>query len=125
MTRLDRIGRPRADFRMRSLRILLALLISLALPAQALADLMVATGCPMAEAADQVDIVAAHDCCPDEDGQGASCAADLSCHCPAHPAIGTRVVVPPLPRASQAHTTPPMWAQSVIPAPLWRPPTPV
>lgn len=109
--------------RMASLRILLALLISLALPVQALAGVMVASACPMTETAVQVDIAAAHDCCPDDDGEGTSCASDLSCHCPAHAAIGTRVFVSSLPRASQAHATTPTQPLSVLPVSLWRPPT--
>lgn len=110
------------------LRILLAFLISLALPAQALAGVMVASACcPMAEAAASVEAAAAaaHDCCHDEDEQGTRCASDLSCKCGGHPAISTRAFVPPLPAVFQAHATPPMWQQSVLPVALWRPPTPI
>lgn len=107
---------------MRSLRILLALLIALALPAQALAGVMAAACCPMAEAAASIETAAAHDCCHDEDSQGTPCASDLSCQCGGHPAIGTRAFVPPLPVVFQAHATPLLWAQSVFPVPLWRPP---
>jgi hypothetical protein len=111
---------------MRSLRVLLAFLIALALPAQALAGVLAAACCPMAEAAASVDAAApsAHDCCHDEDGQGSRCASDLSCQCGGHPAIGTRAFVPPLPNVFQAHATTPMWPQSILPVALWRPPTP-
>lgn len=106
------------------LRILLALLISLALPAQALAGMMtVAACCPMAEAAASVDTAAAHDCCQDEDGHGKRCASGPSCKC-SHPAISARAFVPPLPAVFQAHATTPMWPQSIFPVALWRPPTP-
>lgn len=110
---------------MASLRILLALLISLALPVQALASVMVVACCPMAEAAASVEAASAsHDCCQDEDGHGKRCASDLSCKCGAHAAISTRAFVPPLPAVFQAHATTPMWPQSVLPVALWRPPTP-
>ena len=112
---------------MRSLRVLLAFLIALALPAQALADMMTAAACcPMAETVANVDAAAtaAHDCCHDEEGQGSRCASDLSCQCGSHAAISTRAFVPPLPAIFQAHATTPMWQQSVFPIPLWRPPTP-
>lgn len=111
---------------MASLRILLALLISLALPAQALAGMMtVAACCPMAEAAASVDTAAAaHDCCQDEDEHGKRCASDPSCQCGGHPAISTRAFVSPLPAVFQAHATTPMWPQSIFPVALWRPPTP-
>jgi hypothetical protein len=112
---------------MASLRILLALLISLALPAQALAGMMtVATCCPMAEASASVDTAApAHDCCEDEDDHGTRCASDLSCKCGGgHPAISTRAFVPPLPAIFQTHATTPMWPQSIFAIALWRPPTP-
>ena len=108
------------------LRILLALLISLALPAQTLAGVMMtAACCPMTEAVASGETTAAeHDCCHDEDGQGSRCASDLSCKCGGHPAISTRAFVPPLPVVFQAHATPPTWPQSVMPVALWRPPTP-
>jgi hypothetical protein len=108
------------------LRILLALLISLALPAQTLADVIATTACcPMTEAAASVESAAAtHDCCHDEDPQGKRCTSDLSCKCGSHPAIGTRAFVPPLPDLFQTHATAPIWPQSVTPATLWRPPTP-
>ncbi|MHB1062545.1 MAG: hypothetical protein ACYC0G_11640, partial [Thiobacillus sp.] len=112
---------------MRSLRVLLAFLIALALPAQALAGMLTAaTCCPMAETAVSVDTAAtaAHDCCcHDEDGPGSRCASDLSCQCGSHAAISTRTFLPPLPAIFQAHATTPMWQQSVFPIPLWRPPT--
>lgn len=108
------------------LRILLALLISLALPAQTLAGVMMtAACCPMTEAVASDETTAAeHDCCHDEVGQGSRCASDLSCKCGGHPAISTRAFVPPLPVVFQAHATPPTWSQSVLPVALWRPPTP-
>lgn len=108
------------------LRILLALLISLALPAQTLAGVMMtAACCPMTEAVASDETTAVeHDCCHDEDGQGSRCASDLSCKCGGHPAISTRAFVPPLPVVFQAHATPPTWPQSVMPVALWRPPTP-
>lgn len=108
------------------LRILLALLISLALPAQALAGVMAtAACCPMAEAASRIDTAAAaHDCCEDEDDHGTRCASDLSCKCGSHAAISTRAFVPPLPDVFQAHATHPMRPQSILPVALWRPPTP-
>jgi hypothetical protein len=111
---------------MRSLRVLLAFLIALALPAQARAGIMTAAACPMAEAAASVDAAApaAHDCCHDEERQGSRCASDLSCQCGGHAAIGTRAFAPPLPAIFQAHATTPLWQQSVFPNPLWRPPTP-
>jgi hypothetical protein len=111
---------------MTSLRLLLALLISLALPAQALADAMsMAACCPMSEAAASVEIAGAtHDCCHDEDEQGTRCASDLSCKCGGHPAISTRAFVPPLPAVFPTHATAPIWPQSVLPVALWRPPTP-
>lgn len=113
---------------MASLRILLALLISLSLPAQALAGVMMAAACCPMEAATVAASVetatAAHDCCHDEDGQGKRCASDLSCKCGGHAAISTRTLVPPLPDVFQAHATPPMQPQSVLPVALWRPPTP-
>lgn len=107
------------------MRIFLALLISLALPAQALAGMMtVAACCPMAEAAVSVDTAApAHDCCEDEDDHGTGCASDLSCKCGGHPAISIRTFVPPLPPVFQAHATAPMRPQSIFPIALWRPPT--
>jgi hypothetical protein len=111
---------------MRSLRVLFAFLIALALPAQALADIMTAAACcPMAETAASVDAAApaAHNCCHDEAGQGSRCASDLSCQCGGHPAISTRAFVPPLPAIFQAHATSLMWPQSVLPVALWRPPT--
>jgi hypothetical protein len=108
------------------LRILLVLLISLALPAQALADVMAtAPSCPMTEEAASVDTAAAaHDCCQDEDGHGKRCASDPSCQCGGHPAISIRTFVPPLPAAFEAHATTPMRPQSIFPVALWRPPTP-
>jgi hypothetical protein len=112
---------------MRSLRVLLAFLIALALPAQALAGMLTAaTCCPMAETAVSVDTAAtaAHDCCHDEEGPGSRCASNLSCQCGSHAAIGTRAFVQPLPAIFQAHATTPMWQQSVFPNLLWRPPTP-
>jgi len=125
-TCLDRTSRPRTDLDMRSLRVLLAFLIALALPAQALGDVLSRVACcPMAEAAASVDTAAAHDCCHDEDSQSTPCASDLSCQCGGHPAIGTRAFVPPLPVVFQAHATLLLWAQSVFPVPLWRPPASV
>ena len=112
---------------MRSLRVLLAFLIALALPAQVLAGVMPTTACcPMAEVATSVETAAtaAHDCCHDEDGQGSRCSSDLSCKCGGHPAISTRAFVPPLPAVFQAHATTPMWPQSDLLVALWRPPTP-
>lgn len=112
---------------MRSLRVLLAFLIALALPAQALAGMMTAAACcPMAEAAASVETAAtaAHDCCEDEDGPGKRCASDLSCKCGSHAAISTRAFVPPLPAVFQTHATTPMRPQSILPVALWRPPTP-
>jgi len=111
---------------MRSLRVFLAFLIALALPAQALAGMLTAATCPMAETATIVDTAAtaAHDCCDDEDRPGSRCASDLSCQCSSHAAINTRTVLPPLPAVFRAHATAPMWQQSVFPIPLWRPPTP-
>lgn len=112
------------------LRILLALLISLALPVQAVAGVMMAAACcPMMEAvaeavASDETAAAEHDCCHDEDGQGTRCASDLSCKCGAHPAISTRALIPPLPVVFQTHATSPVWPQSVLPVALWRPPTP-
>jgi hypothetical protein len=109
------------------LRILLVLLISLALPAQALADVMAtAPSCPMTEEAASVETAAAsHDCCEDEDDHGTRCASDLSCKCGGgHPAISTRAFVPPLPAIFQTHATTPMWPQSIFAIALWRPPTP-
>jgi hypothetical protein len=111
---------------MASLRILLAVLISLALPAQALANMIATTACcPMTEAAASIESAdATHDCCHDEDERGTRCASDLSCKCGSHPAISTRAFVPPLPGIFQTHATTPIWPQSVTPTTLWRPPTP-
>ena len=109
-----------------SLRIVLALLISLTLPAQALAEVKAAAACcPIEEAAASVESAdATHDCCHDEDEQGKRCASDLSCKCGSHPAISTHTFVPHLPDVFQAHAASPTWPQSVPPATLWRPPTP-
>jgi hypothetical protein len=111
---------------MASLRIFLALLISLALPAKALADVIAATACcPMTEAAPSIESAdATHGCCHDENEQGTRCASDLPCKCGSHPAIGTHAFVPPLPDVFQTHAAAPIWPQSVPPAALWRPPTP-
>lgn len=109
------------------LRILLVLLISLALPAQSLAEVMAAApSCPMTEETAGVEVAAAaHDCCEDEDDHGTRCASDLSCKCGgSHPAISPRSFVPPLPAVFLTHATPPMWPQSILPVALWRPPTP-
>lgn len=109
-----------------SLRIVLALLISLTLPAQALAEVKAAAACcPIEETAASVESAdATHDCCHDEDEQGKRCASDLSCKCGSHPAISTHTFVPHLPDVFQAHAASPTWPQSVPPATLWRPPTP-
>ena len=123
---LDKPSRLTQPSAMTSLRIVLALLISLALPAQALADVTATTACcPMVEAAASADPGSAtHDCCHDEDEQGKRCASDLSCKCDSHPAIGTRAFVPHLADVFQVHAASPSWPQSVPPATLWRPPTP-
>ena len=124
-TCLDRTNRPRTNLDMRSLRVLLAFLIALALPAQALGDVLSRIACcPMAEVAASVDTAAAaHDCRQDEDGHGKRCASGPSCKCGSHVAISTRVFVPHLPDVFLAHVTPPMQPQSVLPVALWRPPT--
>ena len=112
-----------------SLRILLALVIALALPAQALADLRMAVDCcPMSsevEAAVETPSTA-HDCCHenDVDGAGMSCDAGSCCPCGAHLALTLHVFLTAT--HERAHTpvvfsTPPY---PVPPDTHWRPPAP-
>lgn len=114
---------------MASLRIFLALLIALALPAQALADGRMAVDCcPMsaeAEAAPETESTA-HDCCHenDADDAGMSCDAGSCCPCGAHLALTLHVFLAAT--HERAHTlavfsTPPYPAP---PEAHWRPPAP-
>jgi len=111
------------------LRILLALLIALALPVQALADARMAVDCcPMsaeAEAAPETQSTG-HDCCDenDADGAGMSCEAGSCCPCGAHLALTLHVFLTAT--HERAHT-PAIFSTPPYPAPPdahWRPPAP-
>lgn len=126
-SRLDKPGLPRPDYGMRSFRILLALLIALALPAQALAYAYMSVGCcPMAAEPELEPLSTGHDCCHehDADGAGKSCDAGSCCPCGAHLALTLHVFLPAT--HERAHnlavfSTPPYPAP---PDAHWRPPAP-
>jgi len=72
---------------MRSFRIFLALLIALALPAQALADVRMAVACCPMSALDAPETMAPdHDCCHEHDANssGTHCDEGTGCHCSIH-----------------------------------------
>jgi hypothetical protein len=119
---------------MTSLRILLALVIALALPVQALADTRMAVDCcPMsAEAEAQLETQSTgHDCCheSDADGAGMSCDAGSCCPCGAHLALPLHVFLtatherartlaafsaPPHPAPPDTHWRPPALRTALI-----------
>jgi len=112
---------------MRSFRILLALLIALALPAQALADARMAVDCcPMSAEAALENLSTGHDCCHghDADGAGTSCDAGSCCPCGAHLALTLHVFMAAT--HERAHTLA-VFSTPLHPAPPdahWRPPAP-
>jgi hypothetical protein len=122
---LDKPKLHRPDCLMHSFRILLALLIALALPAQALADAhMAADCCPMSAEAAPETLSTGHDCCHenDADGAGMSCDAGSCCPCGAHLALTLDVFLTAT--HERAHT-PALFPTPPYPAPPdahWRPP---
>lgn len=75
---------------MRSFRILLALLIALALPAQSLADARMAVDCCPVAALDTPEaLTPGHDCCHEHDtnSSGNHCDEGSGCHCGNHLAL--------------------------------------
>jgi hypothetical protein len=111
---------------MRSIRIFLALLIALALPAQTLADARMATGCcPMSAMDMQAAMASGHDCCDEHDthSSGAHCDAGSMCHCGFHLALAFHDFPPPGVR-ERAHYSSAISTQP-YPTPSsahWRPP---
>lgn len=124
---LDKLGLTRPDCLMRSFRIFLALLIALALPAQALADARMAVDCcPVsaeAEAAPET-LSTGHDCCHEDDagGAGKTCNAASCCPCGAHLALTFHIFLTAT--HERVHTLA-VFSTQPYPAPPdthWRPP---
>ncbi|MBN8781193.1 MULTISPECIES: hypothetical protein [unclassified Thiobacillus] len=110
---------------MRSFRIFLALLIALALPAQALADVRMAVACCPMSALDAPETMAPdHDCCHEHDANssGTHCDEGTGCHCSIHLALAIHDFQPTkheLERYPAVFTTLP---HSAPLAAHWRPP---
>lgn len=125
---LDKPPLPRQDCHMRSLRIFLAFLIALALPAQALADVHMAIGCcPMTAMDTPETMTSGHDCClaHDTNASGKHCDAGSGCHCSLHLALAIHDFLPAATR-ERAHS-PAAFPTQPHPAPMaahWRPPAP-
>ena len=114
---------------MRSFRILLALLVALALPMQALADVrMAADCCPMSaetEAALETQSTA-HDCCHENDAEhaGMSCDAGSCCPCGAHLALTFHVFLTAAHESAHSLAVFPTPPYPAPPDAHWRPPAP-
>lgn len=107
---------------MPAFRIVLALLIALALPMQALAAARTtAECCPLSAEAAPDSVPAGHDCCH-EDTAGKTCDAGTCCPCGAHPALGRHGLQPVAQTPAHFRS---VFMSSPQPAPPdahWRPP---
>lgn len=112
---------------MRSFRVLLAVLIALALPAQSLADARMAAACCPTAASDTAEAMSpGHDCCDEHDtnSSGNHCDEGSGCHCGSQLALaihGFQPATHELERYPAAFTPLPNSAPS---AAHWRPPAP-
>ena len=108
---------------MGSLRILLALLIALSLPAQALANLQSMVDCCPASAEHEAS--EGHACCEhDNTPSGHACESDSGCHCSSQLALAMHRFLPAVREGENASADFLTQPHPAPPDPHWRPPAP-